>query len=150
MARKQLARVPQVEFDRLADKTLLGADARQAVEDVMVHGISMAAAARRWTDRARMADAGRKAVSYQQVQMAVASVRRHQDVQTERHSVVALTVDLPGVLASALADLAPRLVEAEGGAQGLVTSYLETSIETASQMLEEASCKPGKNNATRA
>ncbi|EFX60788.1 hypothetical protein DAPPUDRAFT_341441 [Daphnia pulex] len=82
--------------------------------------------------------------------MAVASVRRHQDVQTERHSVVALTVDLPGVLASALADLAPRLVEAEGGAQGLVTSYLETSIETASQMLEEASCKPGKNNATRA
>lgn len=136
MGRRQLARVPQAEFDRLASKTMLGPDARQAAEDVMVHGLSMAAAGRRWTERARTVDPSRRDVSYQQVQMAINSIRRHQDLQTERQSTIELTLQLPGVIATALADLAPKLASAEPPLQSDVTAYLEISLEAASQMLD--------------
>ena len=136
MASSRLIRIPQDEFNRLAVHTMLGPDARQAAEDVLVRGMTLAQAARLWTERVRAEEPGRNPVSYQQVQTAVSSLCRHRDEQTDQRSVVALTVELPGVLASALEDLAPRLVGVEGPRQGEVTAFLEASLETASQMLD--------------
>lgn len=127
-----LMRVDGREFEKLADQTKLGRDAREMARLVLVEGRSAPEVASIY------------GMTKQRVRSAVESIRRVHQHSTTRSGWVSLQMEVPERLSIQLSEMLAALKAAESrDAKALALSQVEHALQRARQTLVESLAPPG-------